>query len=139
MMKKLFSPSPLWPDSGLAFIRIIVGSFMIYHGWEVFNAEKMKPYFDWDAFKGFSSPVFIVYFGKTAELVAGIFLTIGLFTRLASLVLIFTMLYVSFFVGHGKVWYEDQHPFMFVLLGLLFFFMGPGKLSVDQLLFKNKR
>lgn len=137
-MKKLFSPAPLWPDSGLAFIRIIVGGFMIYHGLEVFDESKMKPYFDWDAFKGFSSPAFIVYFGKTAELIAGIFLTIGLFTRLSSLVLIFTMLYISLFVGHGKIWYEDQHPFLFVLLGLVFFFTGPGKLSVDQLLFKRK-
>lgn len=137
-MKKLFSPAPLWPDSGLAFIRIIVGAFMIYHGWEVFDEEKMKPYFDWDAFKGFSSPVAIVYFGKITELIAGIFLTIGLFTRLSSLVLIFTMLYISLFVGHGKVWYEDQHPFLFVLLGLVFFFTGPGKLSVDELIFKTR-
>lgn len=111
---------------------------MIFHGWEVFSEEKMKPYFEWDAFKSFSSPSFMVYMGKIAELIAGIFLTIGLFTRLASLVLIFTMLYVSFFVGHGKVWYEDQHPFLFVLLGLVFFFTGPGKLSVDGLLFRRK-
>ena len=137
-MNKLFSPSPLWPDSGLAFIRIVVGAFMIYHGLEVFDEAKMKPYFDWDACKGFSSPAFIVYFGKIAELIAGIFLTIGLFTRLSSLVLIFTMLYISLFVGHGKVWYEDQHPFLFVLLGLVFFFTGPGKLSVDQLVFKKR-
>ncbi len=137
-MKKLFSPSPLWPDSGLAFIRIIVGAFMIYHGWEVFDEAKMKPYLDWEAFKGFSSPAFIVYFGKIAELVAGTFLTIGLFTRLGSLVLIFIMLYISFFVGHGKVWYEDQHPFLFVLLALVFFFNGAGKWSVDQLLFRKR-
>ena len=138
-MKKLLSPSPLWQDSGLAFIRIIVGSFMIFHGWEVFDAEKMKVYLTWDSFKGFSSPSFMVYMGKIAELIAGILMTIGLFTRPATLVLIFTMLYISFLVGHGKVWYEDQHPFLFVLLGLVFFFTGPGKLSVDQLLFRNKR
>lgn len=138
-MKKLLSPSPLWQDSGLAFIRIIVGAFMIFHGWEVFDAEKMKVYLTWDSFKGFSSPSFMVYMGKIAELIAGILMTIGLFTRPATLVLIFTMLYISFLVGHGKVWYEDQHPFLFVLLGLVFFFTGPGKLSVDQLLFRNKR
>jgi uncharacterized membrane protein YphA (DoxX/SURF4 family) len=49
------------------------------------------------------------------------------------------MLYVSFFVGHGKIWYEDQHPFLFVLLALVFFFYGPGKMSVDQLLFGKRR
>ena len=138
-MKNLLSPSPLWQDSGLAFIRIIVGAFMIFHGWEVFDAEKMKVYLTWESFKGFSSPSFMVYMGKIAELIAGILMTIGLFTRPAALVLIFTMLYISFLVGHGKVWYEDQHPFLFVLLGLVFFFTGPGKLSVDQLLFRNKR
>lgn len=137
-MNKLLSPLPLWRDSGLAFIRIIVGAFMIFHGWEVFDPGKMEPYLDWDAFKGFSSPSFMVYMGKTSELVAGIFLTIGLFTRLASLVLIFAMLYVSFFVGHGKVWYEDQHPFLFVLLGLVFFFTGPGNFNADRLLFRRK-
>lgn len=137
-MRKLFSPAPLWPDSGLAFVRIVVGGFMIFHGLEVFDEEKMKGYLDWDSFKGFSSPAFVVYMGKVAELVAGIFLTIGLFTRLSSLVLIFTMLYISFFVGHGKVWYEDQHPFLFVLLGLVFFFMGSGPYSADRLVFKKK-
>ncbi len=138
-VKAVFSPEPLWRDSGLAFIRIIVGGFMIFHGWEIFDEAKMKEYLVWDSFKGFSSPAFMVYLGKGAELVAGIFLTIGLFTRLASVVLIFTMAYIAFFVGHGKVWYEDQHPFLFVLLGLVFFFTGPGKLSADQFFFKKKR
>ncbi len=138
-MKKLFSPSPLWQEAGLALVRIIVGYFMIYHGWEVFSEEKMKPYLEWDSFKAFSSPALVVYTGKIAELVAGILLTIGLFTRLASIVLIFTMVYISFFVGHGKVWYEDQHPFLFVLLGLVFFFTGSGRLSADHLLFGKRR
>ncbi len=40
-----------------------------------------------------------------------------------------------FFVGHGKIWYEDQHPFLFVLLAFVFFFIGGGKWSVDYLLF----
>lgn len=137
-MKKLFSADPLWPDSGLAFVRIIVGLFMAYHGWEVFDSAKMKEYVTWDSFKGYSSPAAMVYLGKIAELVAGILLTVGFFTRLASLVLIFTMLYIAFFVGHGKVWYEDQHPFLFVLLGMVFFFRGPGRLSVDQVLFRRK-
>lgn len=138
-MNKIFSASPLWQTTGLCFVRIIVGFFMIYHGWEVFDKEIMSGYLTWDSFKGFSSPAFMVYMGKIAELIAGIFLLIGLFTRLASLVLIFTMIYVSFFVGHGKVWYEDQHPFLFVLLGLVFFFTGSGKWSVDQLLLRKIR
>ena len=33
-MNKFFSPSPIWQENGLALIRILVGSFMIYHGCE---------------------------------------------------------------------------------------------------------
>ncbi|WP_373549454.1 hypothetical protein [Haliscomenobacter sp.] len=70
---------------------------------------------------------------------AGILLTLGLLTRVGALICIGTLAYITFFVGHGKFWYEDQHPFMFVLFGVLFFFMGPGKWSLDALLFPNKK
>jgi putative oxidoreductase len=39
-------------------------------------------------------------------------------------------------MGHGKIFSDDQHPFLFVLLSLVFFFSGPGKWSMDELLFK---
>jgi putative oxidoreductase len=137
-MKKFFSDSPILQQQGLAIIRVIVGLFMIYHGWEVFDKATMQGYAGWDQFKGMSSPSLMVYLGKGAELAAGLLLTAGCLTRLAALVLIATMLYISFFVGHGKVWYDDQHPFLFVLLGLVFIFTGPGSWSVDGLLHKNK-
>ena len=106
---------------------------MIHHGAEVFNEEIMKGYYDW-----VKSSHFMIYAGKASELVAGLFLLPGLFTRFASLLMIGTMAYVSLFVGQGRVWYEDQHPFMFVLLGFVFLFVGGGKYSVDHLIFKNK-
>ena len=138
-MIKLLSSAPVAQQSGLAAIRIIVGLLMVYHGWEVFDAGKIKGYTEWDFFKKFASPLFVVYIGKSAELLAGILLTIGLFTRLASLVLIATMLYIAFYVGGGRIWYEDQHPFLFVLLGLVFVFSGAGKWSVDEWLYGKKK
>jgi putative oxidoreductase len=137
-MNKFFSSSPVLQQQGLALIRIIVGLFMVYHGWEVFDRATMQGYAGWDQFKSMSSPALMVYLGKGAELVAGLLLTAGCLTRLAALVLILTMLYISFFVGHGKIWYDDQHPFLFVLLGLVFIFSGPGSWSIDSLLHKNK-
>lgn len=125
MLKHFFSYSPVNREGGIAGIRIIVGLFMVYHGWEVFGSETMKGYLAQDAFKNYSSPLPMIYLGKTAELISGLLLTFGILTRVGSLILIFTMLYISFFVGHGKVWYEDQHPFLFVLLALVFFFTGP--------------
>jgi uncharacterized membrane protein YphA (DoxX/SURF4 family) len=114
-MKQLFSSAnPLWPGEALGLVRIIVGLFMVYHGWEVFDSAKMADYAGWDIFQKYPSAKVAVYIGKSAELISGILLTIGLFVRLASLLLGITMLYISLFVGKGVVWYGDQHPFLFV-------------------------
>lgn len=130
-MNRFLSALPIFQQEGLAIIRIIVGLFMIYHGFEIFDKETMMGYTTWAQFKEMPSPVAIVYTGKAAELLAGILFTIGWLTRPAAVILILTMLYIAFVVGHGKVWYDDQHPFLFVLLGLVFIFTGPGKWSVD--------
>ena len=112
---------------------------MVYHGWEIFDKELMKGYTTWDSFKGFSFTAFMHYLGKGSELVAGILLALGLFTRLACIITVGTFIYITFFVGHGKFWYEDQHPFMFVLIALVFFFTGPGKWSLDNLIIQRSR
>ena len=129
-MKFLFSPSPLWQDKGVAIVRIIVGLLLIYHGAEVFQPEIMKGYMDWETFNS-SMGKFMVYMGKTSELIAGILFLLGLFTRVASLIAIGTFLYITFFIGNGRFWYEDHHPFLFVMLAILLFFTGPGAWSVD--------
>ena len=137
-MNNFFSPLPIWQAQGIAVIRILVGLFLIYHGWEVFDKNKMNEYIAWDIFKKSSSPSFMAYMGKTAELVAGFLLAIGLFTRIASIIIIGTFIYIPFFVGNGKIWYEDQYPFLFALFGFVFFFTGAGKWSIDNVLFRKK-
>jgi putative oxidoreductase len=56
---------------------------------------------------------------------------LGLYTRIASITCIAVFLFITFIVGDGKFWYQDQHPFLFVLLGMLFLVVGPGAWSVD--------
>lgn len=136
-MSRFFSPGPLWQTRGLTLIRLVVGFFMMYHGYEIFDEKIMKGYFEWDMFKNSSTAQTMVYFGKAVELIGGVLLFFGLLTRVACLILIVTMSYITFFVGHGKVWYEDQHPFLLVLLALVFFFTGPGKISLDNMIFKK--
>ena len=115
----------------------MVGAFMIYHGREVFMGSKMEQYFHWDMFKDSSFARTMVYAGKGSEFVGGILLFAGLFTRIAALLLGGTMLYITFFIGHGKIWYDDQYPFLFFLLAMVFFFTGPVKWSIDQVIFKS--
>jgi putative oxidoreductase len=134
-MKPVSSSINKIQSEGLTFIRIVTGGFMMYHGWEIFEPEKMKVYFEWEQFKTSS---WLVYAGKASELIGGFFLAIGLLTRIAALLLAGTMLYISLFMGSGKIWYEDQHPFLFVLLALVFFFVGGGPYSIDHFFFNKK-
>lgn len=136
-MNAFFSPLPLWQNNGLALIRIIVGGFLIYHGCEMFDTAVMNGYLEWDIFKGSMAKIY-VYGGKVSELICGLLLITGLLTRFACIMLIGTMAFIAFFVGHGKIWYEDQYPFLFVLIGFMFIFTGPGALSLDRMLFNNK-
>ncbi|HEY0677913.1 MAG TPA: DoxX family protein [Chitinophagaceae bacterium] len=137
-MNRFLSSHPLWATAGLALVRIITGLLMVYHGWEVFDEAKMNEYATWDSFKSYSSPATMAYIGKVGELIAGVLLTLGLFTRLASIIIAGIMFYISVIMGNGKVWYDDQHPFLFVLLALVFFFTGGGRYSLDYVLFSKR-
>ncbi|MEO7802098.1 MAG: DoxX family protein [Ginsengibacter sp.] len=138
-MSNFFSAKPFGTYTVIFIVRVITGLFLIYHGREVFDAAKMNEYAQWDMFKNSPSGKFLVYLGKGAEFIAGILLTFGLFTRIGALITIGTLAYITFFIGNGKIWADDQYPFMFVLLGLLFLFAGPGKFSLDEVLFKQRQ
>jgi putative oxidoreductase len=135
-MNILFSSSPYAQQAAIGIARIILGSFLIFHGKEVFDETLMNEYAKWESFKNFSSPSLVTYTGKAAELLEGILLVLGLLTRPAYLLVIATFTYITFFVGKGKFWYDDQHPFMFVLVAAILFFTGPGNWSLDSKLFK---
>ena len=127
-----------WTDNAIAIVRIIVGAFMIYHGAEVFNPELMNGYETRLTEMKMSNPAFQAYAGKIAELLAGILLTSGLFTRIGAVIMGGTMTFITFIIGSGKFYYEDQHPFMFVLCAFIFFFDGGKKWSLDSLIFRKR-
>jgi putative oxidoreductase len=129
----IFDTSPLWSDRAIGLLRIIVGLLLVYHGREVFRPEIMSTYFEWENFKS-PGGKFLVYLGKSAELAAGLLLVAGFLTRVAAIITIGNFTYITFFLGHGRFWYEDQHPFMFALFGLLFLFTGAGVWSVDAVI-----
>lgn len=105
---------------------------MAYHGWEVFDPAKIAEYTKWEVIQALPAPQAGVYIGKGLELVTGVLLTLGLFTRVAALLMAVNMLVICFKIGNGRFWYEDQHPFVFAMVALVFFFAGPVKWSLDH-------
>jgi putative oxidoreductase len=119
-------------QKALAIVRVITGMLLVYHGFEVFNPKLMAEYAKWDMFMNLPFGLIMVYIGKGSELIVGLLLILGLWTRLASIILILTMIYITFFIGNGKFWYEDQHPFLFILLGFIYLFNGAGIWGFDK-------
>lgn len=139
-MHRFFSSEPFRLSGGIALVRIITGSFLLFHGWECFDAEKMKMYAGWFADRQYAEPAAWAYAGKIAELLAGIGFVLGLLTRVAALGAMAAFAGIIFLLGDkGKIFESDQHPFLFILISVLFLFTGPGAFSLDAVFFKTKK
>lgn len=128
-----------WSINGLVSIRILVGLLMAYHGLEVFKTDTMNSYLEWEVIRKLPFPVFLTYAGKLIELLTGLCVAGGLFTRTAALLMSANMLFICFYIGNGRFYYEDQHPFLFALLAMVFFFTGSVKWGLDDCFYKMKK
>lgn len=121
----------------LLLLRLIVGIAFVYHGW-----GKIQSPFAW---MPASSPIpgFFQFLAALSEFGGGIALILGFLTPIASLGLGFTMAVATFF--HAFVM---KDPFVnltggssfepalgYLGISILFITIGPGKFSLDKLLF----
>ncbi len=122
----------------MALLRILTGLLVAYHGLELFKPDTLRGYTEWERIKDLPAAFAMVFVGKGIELLCGLLLAAGMFTRLAALLICADMLFICFRVAEGRFWYEDQHPFLFSLLALVFVFSGPVAFSLDQYWFKKR-
>ena len=135
---KIYSTTPFLQQEILGTVRIIVSCLLIYHGMESFDQEKMTMYTGWFVERKYDQPAAWAYAGKISELLIGIAYLLGFLIRLASVGMILTFGSIIFLLGgKGNVFESDQHPFMFVLIGIIFIACGPGAWSVDRLIEKK--
>ena len=124
----------------LLLLRLIVGVAFLYHGW-----GKIQNTFAWMP-AGSPIPGFLQFLAALSEFGGGAALILGLFTPLASLGLGLTMLVATYF--HAIVMND---PFVnltgdgsfepalgYLGISVLFMALGPGKISLDALLFRIK-
>lgn len=84
-------------------------------------------------------PVFFAWMGAASEAIGGLFLALGLKTRLAAFFIVCTMLTAIFFQKWGEgVW--GMLPAMgFLWVGMYALVLGSGKFGLDYLLAKKLR
>ena len=126
-----------WDDIGKLILRLTVACLLVLHG-----IAKMKGGIGWMAgmLASYHIPAFIGYGVYVAEIVAPILLILGLFTRLAALVVAFDLFMAIVLVIHGKTFTPNPQggglggeiELFFLLASLAIFFLGAGKLSVRK-------
>ncbi|WP_425235704.1 DoxX family protein [Ulvibacterium sp.] len=135
---KIFNsePSFLSKDCTLLFFRILVSLSMI-------NTHGMKKLLSFeDTVKHIPDPIGVggeisAVVAIVANIVAPLFIIVGLTTRLAAMATLSVTL-MGFFIVHGNdPWAVRDVPLMYSLAYLLIFFMGPGKYSLDNKILKT--
>jgi putative oxidoreductase len=122
----------------LLFVRLYWGCQLAQSGWgKLHHLSNVGEYF---ATLGLPMPAQMAVFIACVEFFGGVFLALGLFSRIASLILTanMTMAYVigdreallSFFSDPDK--FVAAAPFAFLLVSLIVLIIGPGKISLDR-------
>lgn len=136
---KLLTSEPLRLDY-IALTRPISGILIAYAGLSLFDNSALAndiKYFRDDL--NFPLPDLMVYLARSTEFFGGIFLAFGFLTRPVSLLLSFTMLIATFFANKGDIFSEGGYQSTALLiLFIMYFFVGGGKYSLDNLLFDKK-
>lgn len=129
----------LWKntDAGLAVLRILVSAAMLVHGWDKLAAYN-------ELFHDFGDPIGLgseVSYILTvfAEFFCSILLIIGLFTRVAAVSLVITMLVAVFIAHGGDEWSKKEKAALYLIPYLAILTAGPGKYSADEQLFNKPK
>lgn len=124
------------PDFGLLIFRLFVGLTMaLAHGLGKVPPPQMLV--DGVAGMGFPLPVAFAWGAALSELIGGLLIAVGLFTRPAAFALGMTMA-VAAFVAHAADPFEKKEMALLYLVAcLLLFFQGAGRFSLDRI-FRKK-
>ncbi len=131
MKKLLFSHRPFATDLALLILRVASGGMMAYsHGW-----GKMQRLLEGDL--SFADPIGIgelpsLVLTVVAELVCGVLVALGLFTRAALVPLIITMVVAVFIVHADDPFSKMEFGLLYLIPYLALFLAGPGKISLDK-------
>jgi len=118
---------------GALFIRIFAGTFLIYMSQDnVFNRERMLEFEGFLTQFGFPLVSLSARVSVYAQFTAGILLLLGLFTRLASAVMVANFLVALAMVHVRLPFREALDPAAMLASALFLFVHGAGPLSLDS-------
>ncbi|NDK56237.1 DoxX family protein [Pontibacter fetidus] len=132
-----------YKDLGLLILRFGIGLMFVLHGWPKLTGgpEKWEQIGTTMQLLGIDfAPVFWGFMAGFAEVVGGALIMLGFFFRISCGLLVITMLVASMrhmTAGDGFAGYS--HALEAAILFLSLMFIGPGKYSLDKVIFPSKK
>jgi putative oxidoreductase len=140
-MRRLFYCDTVgWIGSvALLLLRLVMGAAFLFHGW-----SKIQNPLGWMGPEA-TMPAILQALAAVAEFGGGMALIFGLLTRFASLgitsVMVVALATVHLPMGHPFVGKPGGHsyelPAVYLACAILFLLLGPGRYSLDALLFSS--
>ena len=135
-MKRLFSSK--YSDNvislALFVLRLVLGGLMIPHGYQklISYASQSSSFADPFGIGPAASMALTIF----AEFFCAAFIILGLFTRLAAVPLVIAMSVALFYRHNGQFFGEGESAGLYLVCFLAILIMGPGKASVDRMIYK---
>lgn len=139
MLNFLFKSKPDYINFGLLFYRLVLGISMFYHGYLKYVSGEQGLYKVGSMLSALGVPsgfeVILGTIASYAEMVGGILIIIGLFTRIGSILIIGTLAVATILNLNGNFFSWD-YPSQMGFGAIMLFFAGAGRYSLDKALFK---
>ncbi len=123
-------------DLASLLLRLLVGGMLLFHGFhKVINGIGSIKIM----LQGAHIPELLAYGVFVGELIAPLFLILGLYSRIGALIVVVNMMVAIYLAYGNSLLALNKHggPFVelsvfYVVVSLAIFLMGPGKYSVNQ-------
>lgn len=138
MFRKLLNPLALTStiDVALLILRVGVSFFLMLHGYDKLQnllAGNSADFPDPLRIGGQASHALTVF----SEFFCSILLALGLCSRVALTIMICCLLIVIFSIHANEPLADREHAFLFLIPFIALFLTGPGRYSLDSLLFSK--
>ena len=140
MLQKLsLSRLEKYKEYGIIFIRLIVGFHLVYGTQDnILSYERMDEFVEFLRLRNVPFPLFSAFLSVYAQFVCGILFILGAQTRRAAVLMIVNFI-AALLIAHVGDAYPNMFPALMMLAAACFFLLhGAGRLSVDDLLEKQK-
>jgi len=125
-------------DLAIFVLRICLGVVFMAHGLQavlgMFGGPGINGFSDMLASLGFKPALFWAYLGAYVELIGGLFIILGIFTRGAALFILIFMVVAAFKVHLAKGFFIQaggfEYNFVIICICIALMLSGPGKFSI---------